>query len=142
MFFHLVSSIRPVVCLTQLASIALFLHSSVHAYFVISGEIGEIAAMRIETVMISRCRVVIGSFQFMRYLRASSHWRVRFGLSQKQIGHIPLSFFHLSIDPFSSLGLPPGLLHLFLHLFIHSFIHSFIYTFTYETQTSTSRPTF
>jgi hypothetical protein len=58
--------------LTQLVSIAHLPGSSVAASLVISGEIGEIVARRIETVMISRCRVVIGSFQFMRYLRASS----------------------------------------------------------------------
>jgi hypothetical protein len=58
--------------LTQLVSIAHLPGSSVAASLAISGEIGEIVARRIETVMISRCRAVIGSFQFLRYLRASS----------------------------------------------------------------------
>jgi len=127
MLFHLASFIRPVVCLTQLASIAHLPGSSVGAYFVISGEIGEIAAMRIETVMISRSRAVIGSFQFMRYLRASSLWRVRFGLSQRQIGHIPLSFSHLSIElSFSPVIRLAGLFTFtFSHFsFILTFIHS------------------
>ena len=125
MLFHLASFIRPVVCLTQLASIAHLPGSSVGAYFVISGEIGEIAAVRIETVMISRSRAVIGSFQFMRYLRASSHWRVRFGLSQRQIGHIPLSFSHLSIElSFSPVSLGRAIfIHFFTFLFIHLHIH-------------------
>ncbi len=130
MLFHLASFIRPVVCLTQLASIAHLPGSSVGASLVISGEIGEIVAMRIETVMISRCRAVIGSFQFMRYLRASSLWRVRFGLSQSQIGHIPLSFSHRSIElSFSPVSLGRAFFIHFFTLFIHSFIHSF----TYET---------
>ena len=128
MHFHLVSFIRPVVCLTQLASIAHLLDSFVLVLHAISGEIGEIAAMRIETVMISRCRAVIGSFQFMRYLRASSLWRVRFGLSQRQIGHIPLSFSHLSIELSLALSYPAGLFsfiffHIFIHLFTHLHIH-------------------
>ena len=72
MLFHLASYIRPVVCLPQLASIAHLPGSSVVASLVISGEIGEIAAMRIETVMISRFRAVIDFFQFMRYLRVYS----------------------------------------------------------------------
>lgn len=42
------------------------------------------------------------------------------------IGLIPPSYFHQIIDPFSSLGLSPGLLHLFFHYFIHSFTHSLI----------------
>ena len=103
--------------------------SSVIVSLVISGEIGEIAAMRIEIVMISRSRAVIGSFQFMRYLRASSHWRVRFGLSQRQIGHIPLSFFHLSIELSLALSVFwQGFFHSFFHHFIHSFIHSFTHS--------------
>ena len=83
--------------------------------------------MRIETVMISRCRAVIGSFLFMRYLRASSLWRVRFGLSQRQIGHIPLSFSHLSIElSFSPVILLAGLFtFIFSHFsFIHTLTHS------------------
>jgi hypothetical protein len=127
MHFHLASFIRPVVCLTQLASIAHLPGSSVAASLVISGEIGEIAAMRIETVMISRCRAVIGSFQFMRYLRASSLWRVRFGLSRRQIGHIPLFFSHLSIELiFSPVSLLAGLFS-FIFFFTFSFIHLFTY---------------
>lgn len=137
MHFHLASCIRPVVCLTQLASFALLPGSSVVASLVISG---EIAAMRIETVMISRCRAVIGSFQFMRYLRASSLWRVRFGSLQSQIGHIPLSFSHLSIELSFALSYPAGLFSFIFFTF--SFIYSLIYTFTYETQTSTTRVTF
>jgi hypothetical protein len=101
-----------------------FTHLLVSVYLVIALEIGEIAALMMLHLMMVRFGMGVGSFQFTIFHQVSSVWRVRFGLLQSMIGPIPLYYFHQSIDPIGSLGLLPGLLHLFFHHFIHSFTHS------------------
>jgi hypothetical protein len=101
-----------------------FTHLLVSVYLVIALEIGEIAALKMLHLMMLHYVMGVGSFQFTLFHQVSLLWRVWFGLLQSMIGPIPLYYFHQSIDPFSSLGLSPGLLHLFFHYFIHSFTHS------------------